>query len=176
MRHIWITYFSAVSGKGRVALRASFAVGRRVGCRMQSLRGVSAACQKSGSPAARRSKKLGTMRSTKFACHEVRHANSASNHVTEHADSTVHKLAVQAHHHPGASVQVLLQRTVEDEVLLAGGVPQPADWLRAWRLCMDPKSWAAAARSADTEDFIAQIRVPSAKPRALQNMDGAVHE
>ena len=59
---------------------------------------------------------------------------------------------------------------------LDGTVPQPADWLRAWRVCMDPVSWAQAGEQAGTEHYIAQIRERSVKPRAFQAMVFCIRE
>ena len=47
--------------------------------------------------------------------------------------------------------QSLLQQPLDDDALLEGAVPQPADWLRAWRLCMGPASRGVAAHEAEIE-------------------------
>ena len=121
-------------------------------------------------PVARRRRSYGVRGGTKFARHEVCHAAMGASRVRDHAQSEIHKLAVAAHRQPDKPVRILLQTTVDDEQLLAGAVPQPADWLRAWRVCMDPVSWAIAAHLAGTEHYIAQIRERSVKPRAIQSM------
>ena len=40
-----------------------------------------------------------------------------------------------------------------DEELFRGGVPQVADWLRAWRACRSPTSFHAAQQQGVTENF-----------------------
>ena len=117
-----------------------------------------------------RRQSCGVRACTKFARYEVCHESMAASHVRDHALSEIHKLVVAAHLQPDKPVRILLQATVDDEHLLAGSVPQPADWLRAWRICMDPVSWATAAHQAGTEHYIAQIRERSVKPRAIQSM------
>ena len=113
---------------------------------------------------------FGMRGNTTWCRYEVCHASLASSHVREHAASECHKLAVLAHQEPDLPVRMLLQTTASDEQLLAGAVPQPADWMRAWRVCMDPVSWRTAANMVGTEHFIAQIRDQSVKPRAIQSM------
>ena len=113
---------------------------------------------------------------TKFARYEVRHPALGATHVREHALTDHHRLAVSAHLAPDKPVSILLQRNMEDDRLLSGAVPQPADWLRAWRLCMNPASWSAAADNAQTEHFIAQIRQRSVQPRAFQSMVSCMQE
>ena len=71
---------------------------------------------------------------------------------------------------------MLLQKDTSDEQLLSGAVPQPADWLRAWRVCMNPVAWTQAAEQAQTEHYIAQIRTHSVKPRAMQSMVSCMKE
>ena len=41
-----------------------------------------------------------------------------------------------------------------DVELFRGGVPQIADWLRAWRACRTPTSWHTAEEQSTTENFI----------------------
>ena len=105
---------------------------------------------------------------TKWARYEIR--ATQSEHVRRHAQSDVHKIAMAAHIKPDEPVRIALQRTLEDDQLLAGAVPQPADWLRTWRLCQNPASWESAASSAHTEHFIAQIRHRAVQPRSCQAM------
>ena len=63
-----------------------------------------------------------------------------------------------------------MQKSVEDEQLLQGAVPQLADWLRVWRMCREPQSWLAAEHVQITEQYISQIRTSNVKRRALQSM------
>ena len=88
----------------------------------------------------------------------------------EHSRSDTHRLALAAHLAPDKPVRLLLESDMDDDRLLSGAVPQPADWLRAWRVCMSPTAWTQAADNAHTEHYIAQIRTHSVKPRAMQAM------
>ena len=65
---------------------------------------------------------------TKFARYEACHASMAASHARDHAQSKIHKLAVAAHLQPDRPARILRQTTGDDERLLAGSVPQPADW------------------------------------------------
>jgi len=107
---------------------------------------------------------------TKFARYEVCHVHMGASHVRDHALSDTHRLAMAAHLAPDQPVRMLLQSDMDDDRLLSGAVPQPADWLRAWRVCMNPVSWTQAAQQAETEHYIAQIRTHSVKPKAMQGM------
>ena len=89
---------------------------------------------------------------TKWARYEI--SATQAEHVRRHAQSDVHKIAEAAHIKPDEPVRIALQRTLEDDQLLAGAVPQPADWMRTWHQCQDPSSWESAAKSAETEHFI----------------------
>ena len=48
----------------------------------------------------------------------------------------------------------------------SGNVPQPQDWLRAWRIARDPRSWQAAERDDVTSNFICQIRTLAVQRRS----------
>ncbi len=113
-----------------------------------------------------RHKRLGT----KWARYEVSAQHLQASHIQQHSLTDAHKLAMAAHIAPDRPVRIALQLTVEDDQLLAGAVPQPADWLRAWRLCMDPSSWEAAEHQAQTEHFIAQIRPRPVQSRSFKAM------
>ena len=113
---------------------------------------------------------------TKFARYKVCHSNFGASHVRRHAASDMHCLAVASHLAPDKPVCLLLQANTSDDQLLAGAVPQPADWLRAWRVCMNPMSWAQAADQGETEHYIAQIRERAVKPRGIQSMVSCMDE
>lgn len=85
-------------------------------------------------------------------------------------------MAPQAFSRPDAPVRVVLQASLADDRLLAGAVPQPADWLRAWQAVRHPKSWQAAAGEAKTEHFIHQIRARPVQPRAIAAMVEVMRE
>ena len=101
---------------------------------------------------------------------EVRCKHLMSESVRKHMRSEEHKRAVAYYAAPHAPVRVRLQSTEDDEQLLAGSVPQPCDWLRAWQCCKNPTSWHAAAGRAGTEHFISQIRERPVQSRAFQAM------
>ena len=124
----------------------------------------------------RKRRTCGVRGGTKFACYDVCHGHLSASHVREHALSEAHCLAVKAHLAPDTPVRILLQTDMDDEQLLRGAVPQPADWLRAWRVCMKPCSWREAAKSSQTEHYVAQIRTHSVKPEAIQSMVSCMKE
>ena len=78
----------------------------------------------------------------------------------EHELSETHKLAVATHLEPDKLVRILLQSSLDDEQLVYGAVPHPADWLRVWLVCMDPLSWAQAGEQAGTEHISKDGSVP----------------
>ena len=61
---------------------------------------------------------------------------------------------------------IALQATLEDDRLLSGHMPQPQEWLRAWRIARDPRSWQAAERDDATPNFICQIRTLAVQRRS----------
>ena len=150
----------------------SWATGCSVCAQFEQQRASPAATPRASTPGStpRGRQSSGMRGNTRWCRYEVCHASLAASHVGEHAEKEGHKLAVLAYQQPDLPVRMLLQTTASDEQLLAGAVPQPADWMRAWRVCMDPVSWRTAANMAGTEHFIAQIRDQSVKPRAIQNM------
>jgi len=56
-----------------------------------------------------------------------------------------------------------------DDQLFRGTVPQPADWLRAWRACLTPVSFHAAEQNGTTEAFI-NSRNKSSSRKSFSNM------
>ena len=96
--------------------------------------------------------------------------NLQSEQVRQHKDTDAHKIGADNFVRPDAPVHIMLQATFEDDKLLAGAVPQPADWLRAWRLTQDPSSWESAAHAAETEHFIASIRSRPVQRKAYRAM------
>ena len=76
-----------------------------------------------------------------------------------------------AHLAPDQAVRVSQQACLDDDLLLQEAVPQPCDWLRAWRSFKSPSPWQATAhRAACTEHFIAQIRGRPVEARAFKSM------
>ena len=115
-------------------------------------------------------------RGSRWARFEVRCVSLQAEHVRQHRESDVHKLAVLAWLRPAAPVRLQLQATLSDDALLAGATPQPEDWLRVWRAARTPQSWQAAAESLRTEHFIRQIRDRSVGSRPLEQMARVIRE
>ena len=60
---------------------------------------------------------------------------------------------------------------------MAGAVPQPTDWLRAWQAVRTHQSWAEAASNASVENFAHQIRDRrSPQSRGLKHMAEIMQE
>lgn len=76
----------------------------------------------------------------------------------QHALCTVHRVAAEAFLSPDKPVSQCLPYSLEDQSLFKGNVPQPLDWLRAWRACRTPSSFQAALKYFGTEDFAAGQR------------------
>ena len=91
-------------------------------------------------------------------------------HVKQHACTDNHKLAEQAWLRPDELVCLGLQASYSDDRLLAGAVPQPADWLRSWRCTREGDSRESAERHGQTEQWIDQLRASGAKRRAIRAM------
>ena len=77
---------------------------------------------------------------------------------------------------PDKPVSLRLQDTLADDSLLAKSVPQPEDWLRAWRAARTPQSWQAAAQNNVTEHYIRQTRERSVQARPIQQMARIMRE
>ena len=71
-----------------------------------------------------------------------------------HAGTDIHKLAVQALQKPDLPLVSLLPEREEDKALLAGSVPQPEDFLKAWRCVKSPVSFLKASMHSHTDFFI----------------------
>ena len=115
-------------------------------------------------------------RGSTWARFEVRCVSLQAEHVRQHREYDVHKLAVLAWLRPDAPVRLQMQATLSDDALLAGATPQPEDWLRAWRAARTPQSWRAAAESLHTEHFIRQTRERSVGSRPLEQMARVIRE
>ena len=107
---------------------------------------------------------------SRFARFEVRAEFLQAEHFKQHAVSAVHRRAVMAWINPDAPLTFAAQRTLGDEQLLSGAVPQPADWLRSWRACITPQSWQAASKHLETEHYVHMLRARPVQPSALQQM------
>ena len=91
-----------------------------------------------------------------------------------HTDA--HRIGVLNYLDPGAVVHLQLQKSLEDDRLLHGGVPQPEDWLRAWRASRTPQSYQAAASIIGTEHFIRASRQRCVQIRPLIRMARIIRE
>ena len=96
----------------------------------------------------------------------MRYRSLQAENIRYHANSLAHKFAEASWFRPDEPVCIALQATLEDDRLLSGNVPQPQDWLRAWRIARDPRSWQAAERDDVTSNFICQIRTLAVQRRS----------
>ena len=113
---------------------------------------------------------------TAWARFESRPAALQSEHVRQHQNYDLHRVAVAAWLRPDSPIQFSLQATLGDEALLAGHVPQADDWLRCWRACRTPQSWSAAAQVCETEHFIRPTRERAVQRRPLARMAAIIRE
>jgi hypothetical protein len=74
--------------------------------------------------------------------------------VRQHGETLQHRRAARAHFLPADAATETLELSVTDEDLFRGGVPQPADWLRAWRSCRSTMSFRAGGAHGTTDNFI----------------------
>ena len=88
----------------------------------------------------------------------MRYRSLQAENIRYRENSIGHKFADASWFRPDEPVCITLQATLEDDRLLSGNVPQPEDWLRAWRISQDPRSWRAAEHDDVTSNFICQIR------------------
>jgi len=109
---------------------------------------------------------------TRWSRFEICAANQiAPRGLRQHADTRQHKLAIRAYFAPDVSLQVMESCSIDSHMeLFRGGVPQVEDWLRAWRACRTPQSFAAAEANGITENFIKGSRVVGAKRKAFRAM------
>ena len=113
---------------------------------------------------------------TTWARFEVRAASLQAEHISQHRFYDNHRVAVLAWLRPDAPVELRLQASLSDDRLLAGSVPQPEDWIRAWRAARTPKSWQAAAESCESEHYIRHCRDRSVGARALEQQARVMRE
>ena len=111
----------------------------------------------------------GRTRFSKWARYEALPKDLQGEHVRAHASSEEHRLSVVAYFKPNETIALVLPASSADAELLKGHVPQPADWVRAWRRVSTPSSWAAQSRESATDAFIARGRATRVEYRALQS-------
>ncbi|CAJ1351267.1 unnamed protein product, partial [Effrenium voratum] len=90
----------------------------------------------------------------------------------QHAAGTVHKVAQEVFLSPDRPIADCLPYSLSDQALWSGNVPQPKDWLRAWRCTLTPSSFCAAAKFYQTDDYADGRKCSVARRRCLaaQNM------
>ena len=106
---------------------------------------------------------------TKWARYEVRVGSLQACHVHQHLGKECHRVATEAYFQPDAPIRKVLQREHGDEELLRGAVPQPPDWLRAFRSVQSPESFNAAEEHQETEHYIRSIRARPVLRRAVKS-------
>ena len=79
-------------------------------------------------------------------------------YLQQHARCTVHRVAAEFYLAPEKPLVQCLPYLAADQGLFKGNVPQPLDWLRAWRACRTPSSFQGALQYFETEDFAAGHR------------------
>ncbi|CAE7834371.1 unnamed protein product [Symbiodinium sp. CCMP2592] len=101
-------------------------------------------------------KRLGSRLSTKWGAYEAR-SRSAMQACCIHAHSKtfVHQVATKVYLAPDTPISQCLPYSIKHQHLFSGNVPQPADWLRAWRACRTASSFKGAVKFYSTEDFAA---------------------
>ena len=70
----------------------------------------------------------------------------------QHAATTVHKVATKSFLLPDLPISQCLPYSLKDQQLLNGNVPQPLDWLRAWRACKATASFEGAVSFYQTDE------------------------
>ncbi len=97
---------------------------------------------------------------SRWARFEVRSCFLQASSLSNHAQANGHKLAQTLRHVPEKHVSEVCAQSsslsAEDMELLQGSVPQPADWLRAWRYLRQGVSFLGAQGLLRTEQFIGQ--------------------
>ncbi|CAE7220504.1 MPK1 [Symbiodinium sp. CCMP2592] len=72
-----------------------------------------------------------------------------------HSKTFVHQVATKVYLAPDTPISQCLPYSIKHQHLFSGNVPQPADWLRAWRACRTASSFKGAVKFYSTEDFAA---------------------
>ena len=92
--------------------------------------------------------------------------------VRRHALTSMHQLALRCFLCPSSSLVLSSNIPKSDQQLLKGSVPQPQDWLRAWKAVARCLSMRTAASLNFTEQFISSYRVAvqEVERRAFQKM------
>ena len=94
----------------------------------------------------------------------------------QHSRTASHLLAARMHWRPDLPLTIILKMPSGDDALLDGKVPQPPDWLRAWRAARTPASFSQLEAQAGTEHFIHSMRPRAVLRRAFQSLIGIMAE
>ena len=73
--------------------------------------------------------------------------------IRQHAEGTVHRVALNLFPAPDTPVSELLPYDLKDQQIFRGNVPQARDWLRAWDACLHPIAFNNAEKHYETEDY-----------------------
>ena len=129
-----------------------------------------------GHPRSTALRRLSQRVSTKWARYEVsKLSQMQASAVQLHAKSQIHLAAVKAFESPDLPLQALLPRSKSDADLLKGAVPQPADWLGAFRAAQSPVSFLKAEKQCQTAAYAA-IRSTYTKRRQMKQMISVMTE
>jgi len=92
---------------------------------------------------------------SKWARFEIRPTCLQAQTLAQHAMNEGHKMAMEIFMSPETPVQELLSDgyTIADPELLKASVPQPVDWLRAWRHMKEGISFHSSGRLSTTERY-----------------------
>ena len=93
---------------------------------------------------------------SKWCRFEVRNKCMQAHTLDQHSMNEAHKMAMDIYLCPETPVSELLaeSRPVQDDELFKGSVPQPADWLRAWRHLKEAMSFRSCEKISGTENFV----------------------
>ena len=106
---------------------------------------------------------------TKWSRYEIRSlAAVQSCQIKLHSQKSVHRLAMKAFFEPEQPIIQLMTPSSDDE-LLKGGVPQPCDWVRAWR-SIETTSFRAFEKHTRVENFVAPSRATPTSRKAGRAM------
>jgi hypothetical protein len=115
--------------------------------------------------------------STAWSTFRVRALHLQAAHIEKHGQSHEHKRAMHLMTSPSSDAgRFTLQRNAEDESLLAGGVPQPADWLKAWSATQTLQSWQSLASHDLVLTFASLGRDRSIQASGMKAMLAVMHQ
>ena len=115
---------------------------------------------------------------SKWASFTVRPATLQASHLAQHAAFQAHKLAVDLYLSPDAPVHEVLKdaSAIAEHDLFKGSVPQPADWLRAWRSLVEGTSFRETCRRNNIERFIDGLESVGPSRHAIMSLQRIIVE